>query len=157
MAEDTRKIVRLMRRDLPGEVNIETALRSLKGVSFMTARAIRKKSGFDRNILIGDLTEQEMKTLEKILEAPHSFDFPHWLLNRRKDPETGIDTHNVETNLMLVNREDLGIMKKIRVYRGVRHMFNLPVRGQRTRSTGRKNKTVGVQRKGKASPAAGGK
>jgi len=147
MADDTRKIVRVMRKDLPGEVPIEAALRSLKGVSFVIARAVRKKAGFDDKILMGDLTDAEIKTLEKVLEAPHSFEFPTWLLNRRKDPETGIDTHLVETNLMLANREDLINMKKIKSYRGIRHMFNLAVRGQRTRSTGRKNKTIGVQKK----------
>jgi len=147
MADDTRKIVRVMRKDLPGEVPIETALRSLRGVSFVTARAVRKKAGFDDKILMGDLTDAEIGTLEKVLEAPHSFEFPAWLLNRRKDPETGIDTHLVETNLMLVNREDMTKMKKMKSYRGIRHMFNLPVRGQRTRSTGRKNKTIGVQKK----------
>jgi|TARA_Y100000310_G_scaffold344970_2_gene460868 small subunit ribosomal protein S13 len=147
MAEETQKIVRLMRKDLPGEVPVEAALRSIRGVGFMTARAIRKKVGFDKNILMGDLTDAEKGTLEKMLDAPHTFDFPHWLLNRRKDPETGMDTHLVETNLMLANREDIVTMKKIKSYRGIRHMFHLPTRGQRTRSTGRKQTTLGVQKK----------
>ena len=157
MVDETRKIIRLMRKDLPGEVAIESALRSLKGVSFMTARVIRMKAGFDSNMKMGDLTDAELGTIEKILETPHSFELPSWLLNRRKDPESGIDTHLVETNLMLANREDLTKMKKIKSYRGVRHMFNLRSRGQRTRSTGRKNKTIGVQRKKSAAPAGGGK
>ncbi|MDP7282326.1 MAG: 30S ribosomal protein S13 [Candidatus Undinarchaeales archaeon] len=147
MAEDTQTLVRLMRRDLPGKVPVEDALRSLRGVSFITARAIRKKSGFDNKILMGDLTDAELKTLETMLESPHTFDFPKWMLNRRKDPETGMDTHLIETNLMLADREDSTKMKKMRSYRGVRHMFKLAVRGQRTRSTGRKNKTIGVQKK----------
>ena len=144
---DTKKLVRLMRKDLPGEVPVESALRHMRGISFMTAREKRKKAGFDDKILMGDLTDAEMKILEKMLEAPHTLEFPKWLLNRRKDPETGIDTHNVETNLMLVNREDITNMKKKKSYRGIRHMFKLTVRGQRTRSSGRKNKTVGVQKK----------
>jgi len=39
-------------------------------------------------------------------------------------------------------------MKKIKCYRGIRHMFNLPVRGQCTRSNFRKNKgkTTGVKK-----------
>jgi len=144
---NTKKIVRLMRKDLPGEVTVERALQSLRGVGNMTARAIRKKVGYDSTIKMGDLTDAELKTLEKMLQAPHTFDFPHWLLNRRKDPETGMDTHLIETELMLSEREDIVNMKKIKSYRGIRHMFNLRVRGQRTRSTGRKNKTIGVQKK----------
>jgi small subunit ribosomal protein S13 len=40
-------------------------------------------------------------------------------------------------------------MKKMKSYRGVRHIFNLPVRGQRTKSNFRKNKgkVTGVKRK----------
>ena len=42
---------------------------------------------------------------------------------------------------------DIDKLKKIRCYRGVRHMQGLPVRGQRTRSSFRKSgKTVGVSR-----------
>ncbi len=47
------------------------------------------------------------------------------------------------------------MMKKIKSYKGVRHMFGLTVRGQRTRSNFRKNKgkvRLGVTRK-KAEPA----
>lgn len=154
MAEETRKIVRLMRRDLPGEVPVEAALRSLKGVSFMMARAIRVRSGFDRGILLGNLTEQEIGILEKIMEEPHAYNFPQWLLNRRKDPDMGANTHVVETNLLLAHREDINNLKKKKCYRGVRHIFGLPCRGQRTKNTGRVNKTIGVQRKAKGAPAA---
>ncbi len=35
----------------------------------------------------------------------------------------------------------------IKSYKGTRHMFGLPVRGQRTRSSFRKGKIVGVVRK----------
>ena len=41
-------------------------------------------------------------------------------------------------------------MKKIKCYKGVRHMLDLPVRGQRTKSNFRKNKGkvhLGVKRK----------
>lgn len=44
----------------------------------------------------------------------------------------------------------------MRAYRGVRHQHGLPVRGQRTRGSFRKNKTVGVQKK-KAMAARAGK
>jgi small subunit ribosomal protein S13 len=38
-------------------------------------------------------------------------------------------------------------LKKIRAYRGLRHERGLKVRGQRTKSTGRRGSTVGVSRK----------
>ena len=40
-------------------------------------------------------------------------------------------------------------------WRGIRHMFGLKVRGQRTRCTGRKGGAVGVAKGGKVAPAAG--
>jgi len=40
-------------------------------------------------------------------------------------------------------------LKKIRCWRGIRHMLGLKVRGQRTRTTGRFGPTVGVKRKPK--------
>jgi len=47
---------------------------------------------------------------------------------------------------MLSRNEDINLMKKVRSYKGVRHDRGLRVRGQRSRSTGRKGKTVGVSR-----------
>jgi len=44
-------------------------------------------------------------------------------------------------------REDLERMKKIRCHRGLRHFWNLRVRGQHTCTTGRKGVTMGVVRK----------
>ncbi|MFH1424610.1 MAG: 30S ribosomal protein S13 [archaeon] len=150
-------IIRVAGKDLAGAETVENSLRGIRGVSFMTARAILIRSGIDRSIKLGDLPDADIKKLERIMENPQDFDFPHWLLNKRKDYETGVDTHLVETDLMLKNREELERMKKLRTYRGIRHMFGLKVRGQRTRSTGRKNKMVTTRRKVSKPAAIGGK
>jgi small subunit ribosomal protein S18e len=52
-------------------------------------------------------------------------------------------SNNLDTKL----REDLERMKKARIHRGLRHFWGIKVRGQRTKSTGRRGKTLGVQRK----------
>lgn len=44
-------------------------------------------------------------------------------------------------------REDLERMKKIRAHRGMRHYWGLRVRGQHTKTTGRRGRTVGVSKK----------
>lgn len=44
-------------------------------------------------------------------------------------------------------REDLERLKKIRAHRGVRHFWGLRVRGQHTKTTGRRGRTVGVSKK----------
>jgi small subunit ribosomal protein S13 len=38
-------------------------------------------------------------------------------------------------------------MKDIRTWKGIRHSLGLKVRGQRTRTTGRSGKAVGVKKK----------
>ena len=43
-------------------------------------------------------------------------------------------------------REDLDRLRKIRCHRGLRHYWGVRVRGQHTKTTGRRGKTVGVVR-----------
>jgi len=64
-----------------------------------------------------------------------------------RDLETGEDLHLVGPDLKFTREQDVKMMIKIKSYRGVRHMFGLPVRGQRTKSSFRKGRTVGVVRK----------
>jgi len=79
---------------------------------------------------------------------------PVWMLNRRNDTYTGENRHLTGTDLILSNKEDINLMKKIRSYKGIRHERGLRVRGQRTRSTGRTGAIVGVSRKREGAPAA---
>jgi small subunit ribosomal protein S13 len=69
------------------------------------------------------------------------------MLNRRKDLLSGEDKHITSTDVLLVKLEDLNTMKKTRSYKGIRHERGHKVRGQRTKSSGRKGLTVGVKRK----------
>ena len=124
MTTETRKIVRLMGRDLPGEVSIENALRHLQGVNFMLARAVRVRSGFDENIQIGDLDDAQMETLSKILENPGNFGIPAWLMNRRNDIYSGENSHVIESDLIMTKREDLERMKKMRAFQIITGKFD---------------------------------
>jgi len=71
------------------------------------------------------------------------------MLNRRKDYETGEDKHLLSSDLAFTKDNDIKMLKKIKSYKGMRHAFGLPVRGQRTRSNFRRNKgkVTGVQKK----------
>ena len=53
----------------------------------------------------------------------------------------------LSTNLESKYRDDFERMKKIRLHRGLRHYWGLRVRGQHTKTTGRKGRTVGVSKK----------
>jgi small subunit ribosomal protein S13 len=54
-------------------------------------------------------------------------------------------------------REDINLLRKIRSYRGIRHERGLKVRGQRTKSTGRRGLVVGVIRKKQLAAKGGAK
>jgi len=73
---------------------------------------------------------------------------PGWIFNRQRDMETNSDRHMVGNELIFTQEMNVKMMKKIRSYKGVRHMLGLPVRGQKTRSKFRKNKgkVLGVKR-----------
>jgi small subunit ribosomal protein S13 len=82
------------------------------------------------------------------------------MLNRRKDLETGVDKHLVGSNLTFQQSLDIKFLKKIRSYRGIKHIKGKRVRGQRSRTTGRKGSTIGVTRQKempKAAPKTEGK
>ena len=70
------------------------------------------------------------------------------------DYETGADMHLIGQDLGIMQDDDINRMKMIRNYRGVRHDTHHKVRGQRTRSNGRKGLAVGVQKKSDAKAAS---
>jgi len=60
-------------------------------------------------------------------------------MNRRKDRETGEHKHLLSSDLDLTKQFDIRAMRKIKSYKGVRHAAgSKKVRGQSTKSTGRK-------------------
>ena len=69
---------------------------------------------------------------------------PAWFLNRQKDYKTGKNSQAFSNNLGAKLREDLERLKKIRAHRGLRHYWGIRVRGQHTKTTGRRGKTVGI-------------
>ncbi|MFQ5910634.1 MAG: 30S ribosomal protein S13, partial [Thermoplasmata archaeon] len=134
--DEFKYIVRIANTDLQGEKPIMVALTGVKGVGVRTAEIIACQLGLDRKSRIGDLSDEKVEEIERTLEELPKV-IPPWLLNRRKDPETGMDHHTIGANLDISLRDDVNLMKKIRCYRGIRHELGQKVRGQRTRSNGR--------------------
>ncbi len=143
-------IIRLVETNLDGGKPVRVAIRRIRGISFMFSNAVSTISGFGDKRL-GELSEQEMQRLEEIIMNPDKFGIPAWLYNRKRDPITGKDKHLAVSKLELTQRMDINEMKKMKSYRGVRHILGLPVRGQRTGSA-RGGRTVGVSKK-KQQPA----
>ena len=148
MAE-IKSIVRIGDKDIPGDLPIWIALTRIKGVSFMFSNAVCCALGLDKDVKVGSLTDEMLEKVEDCLRTPDKYGVPAWLYNRRKDMETGQDKHLISSDLRLQQEMDIRFLKKIKCYRGIRHALGLKVRGQRTRTTGRKGRTIGVQRKKK--------
>lgn len=148
---EIRHIVRIAGKDLKGELPLAQALTYVKGINTSFARAIAKQASqelnVDEKIKIGLLDEKQTEKLEKIIFEPINYGIPAWMLNRRNDPETGVNNHLTGHNLDFARKADIDKEKKCRSYRGVRHSLGLTVRGQRTRTSGRKGMTVGVIRR----------
>ncbi len=139
----TRYIIRVANTDLAGERQIRIALCRIKGVSRMFAHAICLVSGIDPTRKAGDLTEAEEARLNEVVRTPQKFSIPEWLMNRRKDPETGEDKHLIGSDVTFERDNDIKRMRKLRTYKGLRHAEHLTVRGQRTKSNFRSNKKRG--------------
>ncbi|MBW3022857.1 30S ribosomal protein S13, partial [Candidatus Woesearchaeota archaeon] len=116
--------------------------------SFMLANVICKLSGVDKNQKVGYFPDSEVAKIEQVLTGPLKSKIPNWMLNRRKDPETGEDGHILGADLKFAQESDIRQMRKIKCYKGMRHSFGLPARGQRTKSNFRRNKgkVMGVAR-----------
>lgn len=143
-----KQLVRLANTDLDGTKQTLYALRKIKGVGIMLANAVCRIAKVPVTQKIGLLTDEQVKQLDATLKEPKKYGIYRWLLNRRKDTETGEDKHLLGANLDFIKDIDIKQMKKIKCYKGIRHIQGQPVRGQRTRSNFRKNKgkVMGVKR-----------
>jgi len=139
-SESFRYIVRIANTDLDGKRQLIMGLQKIKGVSFMMANAFCALAQLDQTRRVGDLSEPEILKLENLVKNKKPEGLPEWLFNRRKDFETGENLHLIGGDLTFSHESDIRTLKKIKCYRGVRHIQGAPVRGQRTRSNFRKNK-----------------
>jgi len=146
-SEEYRYIVRVAGTDLDGSKKFLYALTDIKGVGIRLADAILRVAGLDPNIRLGYVSDQDVKKVEEILADPAKFGIPGWMLNRQKDVSTGRDRHLIGSDLTLTIKSDIDTLRRTKSYRGIRHALGLKVRGQRTKTTGRKGQTVGVRRK----------
>ncbi|KAI9554917.1 hypothetical protein GHT06_020197 [Daphnia sinensis] len=125
LPEKFQHILRILNTNIDGKIKIMFAVTSIKG----------------------ELSEEEVEKLITIMANPRQYKIPDWFLNRQKDIKDG--KFSQVTSNMLENklREDLERLKKIRAHRGLRHYWGLRVRGQHTKTTGRRGRTVGVSKK----------
>lgn len=115
--------------DLPREKRVEIGLTYIFGIGRTLSNRILAKTGVNPDTRVRDLTDDEISKLRESIEK-----------------ET-----KVEGDLRREVSLNIKRLMEIGCYRGRRHRFGLPVRGQRTKTNARTRKgpkrTVGVQRK----------
>jgi small subunit ribosomal protein S13 len=139
--------LRIAGADCPGDWLVCRALTKIRGVGYRLASQVCEKADIDPEMRCGFLTEDEVQLIEDILINTPAFGIPDWMLNRQKDLISGDNIHLISTDLVDTLRIDIEREKKTRSYRGIRHYLGLPVRGQRTKTSGRGGATIGVSKK----------
>jgi small subunit ribosomal protein S13 len=141
--DDLTYFVRVGQTDLDGTKSVERALTGLDGVGHRAARLVARETGIDRRETFGRLEDEEIQTIVDTVER-FAETVPDWLTNRQKDFFSGDADHLIGNEVELVREQDINRMQKIGSYKGIRHQRGQKVRGQRTKSTGRSEGTVGV-------------
>jgi len=131
-------------------------LTQIKGIGYNFATAILDILKINTNSNIGNLTDANVQAIEKLITDPIDGNVPIWFLNRRKDIETGSDLHLLTSDIPFTLRNDIERERITASWRGYRHLSGLKVRGQRTRTSGRKGGAVGVAKAGLAAPVKKG-
>ena len=154
-SQEYRHIVRIVGNDIPGERKSLVGLTQIKGIGYNFATAILDTLKINTNSNIGNLTDDNVKAIEKLILDPIGANFPTWFLNRNKDFETGKNLHLLTSDIPFTLRNDIERERIMASWRAYRHLSGLKVRGQRTRTSGRKGGAVGVAKGGLAAVRKG--
>lgn len=104
--------------DVPANKRIEVGLTYIYGIGKTAAKNLLKEAGVDLNKRGQELTEQEVASIRKAIEA----------------------NVKVEGDLRKQVVSDIKRLMELGCYRGQRHKRGLPVRGQNTRANARGRK-----------------
>lgn len=104
--------------DVPAQKRIDIALRYIYGIGPTRSREILSKAQIDASMRANKLSEEEVSRIAGIIE----------------------NDYVVEGQLRRQVQQNISRLRKIRCYRGLRHIRGLPVRGQRTRTNARTRK-----------------
>lgn len=101
--------------DIPRNKQMWVALQSVYGIGPTTSHKILDQAGVDAVVKSDDLTEEEINRVREIIDREYL----------------------VEGELRKDINQNIKRLMEIGSYRGMRHRFNLPVRGQNTRTNAR--------------------
>jgi len=139
-------IVRIEGKDIDGTKKVVPALSAMKGIGINMAHMIISSLKINPQLYFGALNDDQITKIMAALKDPGKLGIPNWALNSRKDLETGTDIHFISSDLQMNLKKTIEREIRLGSWRGVRHSLGLTVRGQRTRTSGRKGRSVGVKK-----------
>lgn len=104
--------------DIPSDKKVMVSLCYVYGIGPCRAREIITKCNINPDVRAKNLTEDELSRIAAMIEREYT----------------------VEGALRREAQQNIGRLKEIGCYRGLRHRRSLPVRGQRTRTNARTRK-----------------
>lgn len=108
-------MARLAGVNIPDNKQVQVALTYIYGIGPKTSTEILSTARIEPSVRIKDLTDAELSQLQEIIT----------------------NNYTVEGELQRVVTGNIKRLKDIKAYRGLRHLANLPVRGQQTRTNAR--------------------
>ena len=99
---------------MKGHVKAAFALKGIKGIGRRIANVILKVAGIDLDKRAGQITEDEIETINDIIARPTEHGIPKWMLNRQHCPRDGTWNQLVSSMVDTKMREDLEKLKKIK-------------------------------------------
>ncbi|XP_077301489.1 uncharacterized protein LOC143922108 [Arctopsyche grandis] len=137
-AEQIQQIIRLYNTNIDGTKKTAFALTGIRGIGLRFGTAIVKRSGISLNKRAGELSQEEISKIQQVINSPIEFGIPDYMLNHQKDVIDGLDSQLVGIKLDGDLRMRIEKGKKSKEIRMLRLAAGLRVRGQRTKSNGRK-------------------
>jgi small subunit ribosomal protein S13 len=87
-------------------------LANIYGLGFCFSQKICNSLGYDYNIRVNKLKERDINKLNALITAKYKF--------------------VVDAELIKEKHDNIELKKNIKCYQGIRHLYGLPVNGQRT-------------------------
>ena len=114
--------------NIPDKERVKYGLTQVYGIGRNNVEELLKKAEIEKDKRVKDLTKEEVSRIIKALE-----------------------NFKIEGDLRKSIKDNIERLKKIRCFRGIRHIVGLPVHGQRTKTNARTakgpKKTVGALKK----------
>lgn len=107
---------RIVGIDIPNEKRIVVALTYVYGIGPSLSKKILKRANVDENVRAKNITEEQIASIRNVIEKSQ---------------------YMVEGELKRIIFQNIKRLKDIKAYRGIRHVRNLPVRGQKTQKNAR--------------------